>query len=176
MELRLYCTKPSVSISLSCWLNQCKFIINIIWTPFMITSTKHLPNSKFKWFHYFFFLVVICQIISHPVLGRDELSWTWTSYDSFEWHPLLGRRFRLQWSHMTTMASQITSNSTVFIFRLTTKETSRLHITGPLWGKSTGNYWIPLKGSVIRKLFPCHDVIRRGLICGIRHGEPVHHH
>ena len=48
MELRLYCTKPSVSISLSCWLNQCKFIINITGTPFVITSTKHFAKFKIQ--------------------------------------------------------------------------------------------------------------------------------
>ena len=32
--------------------------------------------------------------------------------------------------------------------------------SGPLWGESTGDWWIPLtKGPVMRKAFPCHDVI-----------------
>ena len=30
------------------------------------------------------------------------------------------------------------------LFRVITKETSMLHIAGPLWGESTDNQWIPL--------------------------------
>ena len=34
------------------------------------------------------------------------------------------------------------------------------HITGPVWGESTSNQWIPLhKGAVIWNAFPCHNII-----------------
>ena len=47
------------------------------------------------------------------------------------------------------------------LFRLTAKETSKLCITGPFCGKSTGDHSIPShhKGSIIQKIFPWHDVI-----------------
>ena len=31
------------------------------------------------------------------------------------------------------------------LLNLTSKKTSKLHITGPFWGESTRNWWIPLK-------------------------------
>ena len=48
--------------------------------------------------------------------------------------------------HMSDMASQslATGMFVQHLFRLTTKETSKLHITGPLSGESTGDQWIPL--------------------------------
>ena len=40
------------------------------------------------------------------------------------------------------------------LFRLTIKTSPKLSITGPLWGESTGDRWIPLtKGQWCRKLF-----------------------
>ena len=49
---------------------------------------------------------------------------------------------------------------TVF-FRLRTKNTSKLCITGPLLGESMSGWWIPLTKhwSVLLKTFPYHDVI-----------------
>ena len=45
------------------------------------------------------------------------------------------------------------------LFGLTTKNTSRLHITGPLCGESTGYPVLsPHKGPVMWKAFPHHDV------------------
>ena len=38
-------------------------------------------------------------------------------------------------------------------FRLTTKKTTNIRITSPLCYR-----WIPLRGTVIRKTFPCNDV------------------
>ena len=47
------------------------------------------------------------------------------------------------------------------LFRLTTKETPKLHITDPLWWEST--QW--LVGSphkpVMQKAFPCHDIMMK---------------
>ena len=46
------------------------------------------------------------------------------------------------------------------LFRLTTKKISELHITDPLWGESTSDWWIPLiKGPIMRKVFPHHGII-----------------
>ena len=43
-------------------------------------------------------------------------------------------------------------------YNLTSKKTSRARTTGPLWGESTGNRWIPHhNGLVMRKMSPCHD-------------------
>ena len=37
---------------------------------------------------------------------------------------------------------------------------SKFRVTGPLWGESTSDRWIPLHiGRVRQKMFPCHDVI-----------------
>ena len=44
-------------------------------------------------------------------------------------------------------ASQIIGNSIVcsnVLFRLASKKIPKLHITGPLWGESIGDWWIPL--------------------------------
>ena len=35
------------------------------------------------------------------------------------------------------------SNHTKFTFKLTSKKTSKFCITGPLWGESTGDRWLP---------------------------------
>ena len=45
--------------------------------------------------------------------------------------------------------------------RLTSKKTSKHRITDPLWGESTGYRWIPHKGPVTRRAFPCYmyDII-----------------
>ena len=46
------------------------------------------------------------------------------------------------------------------LFKLTSKETSKLHIAGPLWGESTGDRLIPVtKGTVMRTVFLIHDFI-----------------
>ena len=44
------------------------------------------------------------------------------------------------------------------LFMLTSKETSKVHITGALWGESP-RVASPHKGLVMWKLFSCHDVI-----------------
>ena len=45
---------------------------------------------------------------------------------------------------MNIMAFQITVS---LFFKLTSKKTPKLHSTGPLWGESTGHWWIsPHKG------------------------------
>ena len=51
----------------------------------------------------------------------------------------------LQLRYMHAMASQITSNSSVFnsLFRLQTNKTLEFRVTDPLWGESTGDRWIP---------------------------------
>ena len=49
----------------------------------------------------------------------------------------------LRWRHMSVMASQIISNSTIFfnsLFKLTTKETIKFCIIGPLWRESHDGY------------------------------------
>ena len=48
----------------------------------------------------------------------------------------------------------------ISLFRLTTQETSKNSITGPLWRESSCDPWISLtKGLVMQKVFPCHDVV-----------------
>ena len=43
---------------------------------------------------------------------------------------------------------------------LISKETSKLHITDPLWWESNSDWWIPFtNGPVMQKVFPLHDVI-----------------
>ena len=51
----------------------------------------------------------------------------------------------LPWCHMSIMAPQISSNSTVWstAFKATYKK-SKLHTTGLLWVESAGDQWIPL--------------------------------
>ena len=53
----------------------------------------------------------------------------------------------LKWGIMSVLTTQITGNSTVLSagwLGLTTKETSKLRITGLLWGESTDHRWFPL--------------------------------
>ena len=46
------------------------------------------------------------------------------------------------------------------LLRLTSKKTSRIHITGPLWRESTSDQWIPLtKGQLMQKACPCYGTI-----------------
>ena len=47
---------------------------------------------------------------------------------------------------MNIMVSEITGSLTfVQLFvQAFNKETSKIHVTGPLWGESTGDQWIPL--------------------------------
>ena len=51
-----------------------------------------------------------------------------------------------QWCHMSDAASPIIGNLSVFnsLFRWTTKKTSRIFITGPLWEEFTSHQQIPL--------------------------------
>ena len=44
-------------------------------------------------------------------------------------------------------------------FKLTSRKTSNFHITGPLWGESTGDWWIPLTKGQKCRVLPCHDII-----------------
>ena len=62
-----------------------------------------------------------------------------------------------QWCHMS-VRSQATwlFNS---LLRLTAKKTSKLCITGPLWGESPVTSGSPHKGPVMWEAFPCHDII-----------------
>ena len=59
------------------------------------------------------------------------------------------------------MASQITTKSTVCSTEYSgaSKKTSKLHVTGSLWGNPLWLVDFPLKEPVTRKMFPCHDVI-----------------
>ena len=56
------------------------------------------------------------------------------------------------------MAPQIIGKLTVYstIFRSRTKKISKYHISGLLWGETTGDS--PHKGPVMQKVFPCHDI------------------
>ena len=65
----------------------------------------------------------------------------------------------LQWHYMSVMASQITKQLDFLfngLFRLTTKQTSKLSITDHMWRESAD---YPHKGPVMRKAFPGHGVI-----------------
>ena len=61
------------------------------------------------------------------------------------------------WWHLKSLQHNNLFNS---LFRLTAKKTLKLCIPGPLWGESTGDWWIPLrKGQQCRKHIPmswCH--------------------
>ena len=62
----------------------------------------------------------------------------------------------------TSHGLQVTSGSTVFfnsLFRLTRKKTSKLCTTCPMCRESMGHQWIPNRGPMMRKAFPCHDII-----------------
>ena len=69
----------------------------------------------------------------------------------------------LHWCHMSVMASQISSNSTVCLssslFRPTTMKAPKLHITSHFGGI----HWWPVdslhKRPLMWEAFPCHDVI-----------------
>ena len=74
-----------------------------------------------------------------------------------------------RWSPMTTSSAAVFSDGVSnhrqldcllkTLFKLTTKK-QIIRITGPLWGESTlQRVDSPHKGPVMRKTFPCHDVI-----------------
>ena len=48
-----------------------------------------------------------------------------------------------QWRHRDVMVSQITGNFTVCSPVVYIKKTSKIHVTGPLWGESTRDQGIP---------------------------------
>ena len=83
------------------------------------------------------------------------------------WKRTTGTLFRcaelwitVQWRQISVMASQILSTR-LRIQQLvhSTKKTSKLCITGPLWAESTDDRWIP------QKKFPFHDVIMYNVYC-----------
>ena len=56
----------------------------------------------------------------------------------------------------------------ISLLRLTTKKPSKVCITGPLWGESTGHQWpvdFPHKGPVVRKDISCCDPIMTYRTC-----------
>ena len=63
-----------------------------------------------------------------------------------------------QWRHMGVMVSQL-DHLFNNLFKLTTKKTSKLRITCPLWGESMGDHGFPHRGPTMRKAFPRSDVI-----------------
>ena len=65
------------------------------------------------------------------------------------------------WSHRWGMMPQITGMWTVFQQRVQTnvKGQSRLCITGPLWGESTGDLWVRSRSARDAESFSWHDVI-----------------
>ena len=74
----------------------------------------------------------------HQIHARKIIQWSWTWWV---------KALSLQWTHMSIMASLITSNWAVCfnsLFMLTTKKTSKFHITGLLWGKPTHHQWFSL--------------------------------
>ena len=79
----------------------------------------------------------------------------------------------LEWCHMSIIAFHITGQSsdcsTVF-FRLTSNKRQRSALLAPLWGESTCHQWqvdSPHKGPVMRKVFPCHDIIIVVVCCDV---------
>ena len=73
-----------------------------------------------------------------------------------QWRRMHGRR---------VFVSQVTGSSFNSFLKPTTKETPKFHITGPLWGESRDNQWIPFtKDKWCVKLFnPCHHVFSYGI-------------
>ena len=70
----------------------------------------------------------------------------WITRTSLFWCGLVSADFLIetyliQWRHMNVMASGIIGNSTNSLF---TKQTSKLHISVPLWWESTRERWITL--------------------------------
>ena len=63
----------------------------------------------------------------------------------------------LQWHHMAVKASQITRNDCLLnrLFKLTTTKTSRLCITGYLWGESTVYRWVSLTKDSNKESLSC---------------------
>ena len=90
----------------------------------------------------------------------------------------------LQLRHMSVMVSHVMGNSTVVLTGCwgTTKKTSKLSITGPLWGKTTGDwtgvlpnhqliasyrqFWLYMKRYIHRP----KKVLGHSLLCGL-HGN-----
>ena len=64
-------------------------------------------------------------------------------------------QWTLRWRHMNVMEFQITDHSTVCLIANTDPHQRNINvrITGPLWGKFTGDLWIHRKGPVTRKSF-----------------------
>ena len=58
------------------------------------------------------------------------------------------------------LKSPTTSLFVQLLVQAKNKENSMLHIMGPLWKESTGDWWFPCtKRAIMQKVWPCHDVI-----------------
>ena len=59
------------------------------------------------------------------------------------------------WRHTNVQVFRIIGNLTLFngLFRETAKESSKFCITGPLWGESTGDRWIPFTNSKLNSFY-----------------------
>ena len=109
------------------------------------------------------------SIIISPSLYRSEI-WTNVCYIPFtEYHSKFWiLKDRMGWIFkcsiiMTSRERHVISNHRKFdclfvrLFKLTSKETSKLIITCASRGESGGDRWIRL--TVMPKAFPCHDII-----------------
>ena len=66
-----------------------------------------------------------------PVSPRTDHPFSWCHCNNVKW---------VSW-HFKSLATWLFINS---LLRLTAIKSTKLHITGPLWGESTSHWWIPL--------------------------------
>ena len=56
------------------------------------------------------------------------------------------------WSHLKSQATELLCSN--YVCRLTSKKTSKPHVTGPLWKEIPGDWWVPhTKGQRCEKCF-----------------------
>ena len=133
----------------------------------MITENDSCATNKDEF-------AVTCHIGCHSdnYLCRQLVtinSSTWQHFTTFHFQCFVryGSGIALQGRHMNVKNTCLKSSanrlfSTVCL-KLTTKKTSKLDITGRLWGKSTGHRWIPPnKMQVTWKAFLYHDATISG--------------
>ena len=152
-----------------------------IWLCRMAEYTNRMQTnrsrSSARWEHDYMFLVMLCLWNKHTVLfllfygGYMVSSW-W--YDGFSASVVtltdMGMLFVL--FLQITLTSQwvpwrLESPATRLFFQTilyaNIKENIKSCVAGPLWGESTGDWWIPSsnKGPVARKAFICDEVMTK---------------
>ena len=110
-------------------------------------------------------VTMLQMILGHYLFISYTEAWKNLPWCHMAHHELINAtEYRVQHSDITWALRHLKLNHLQLdwllssLFRLTTKKTSKFHITVPLWGESTGDWWIPSQRPAMQEALPWYDV------------------